>query len=296
MNDHSDDNTSYIAEKFIGQLKNLQIINLQDGIAGKKLAIATAIDKSKGELIITLDADCRVNVTWLSTITAFYCHFRPRLIIGPVIYNDEKNLFDYMQSLEILGLVASGAGASALGKPILCNGANLAFSKDTYLQVSSDPNTNIASGDDLFLLLSVKQRWPKEIRFIKSSMATVYTKAEPDFRSFLLQRKRWTSKSRHYKDKDILVVAIVVFLGNLAICTSFILTFLIPKMILLYLTLVMLKSLADLPLMYSFAGFFDKRHILRYFWLTQLFYPFYIIFMTIYGNIGKFEWKSRIYK
>jgi len=221
VNDHSEDNTLAVAEKFNEKFKNLTILDLPGNVHGKKQALASAISMVKGKLIITVDADCRVGKHWLSTFTSFYCMHKPRLIIGPLLYAHEKNLLEHMQSFEIIGLVASGAGASILGHPIMCNGANLAFTKDTYLEVASNLKPGVASGDDLFLLLSVKQKWPKEIRFLKSANALALTKPATDIKSFLLQRKRWTSKARHYRDKDIIVVAGLVFITNLIISISF---------------------------------------------------------------------------
>jgi poly-beta-1,6-N-acetyl-D-glucosamine synthase len=218
------------------------------------------------------------------------------LIIGPLIYSEEKNLFEKMQSLEILSLVASSAGAAALGRPIMCNGANLAFTRDSYLQCISNLKTEIASGDDIFLMHEIKSRWPDSIRFIKSKDAACFTWAESNFSKYLMQRKRWTSKSKFYNDSDIILVAGIVLLTNFCISLSFFMAFFKSQSFYLFFVLLCLKSIPDFILLHSFAKYFSKKKLLNYFLITQLIYPFYLVFMAIYGNLGKFEWKKRIYK
>jgi cellulose synthase/poly-beta-1,6-N-acetylglucosamine synthase-like glycosyltransferase len=297
VNDHSEDNTLAIANNFKPQLDNLIIIDLAEGNNGKKAALYSAIVKAaKGELIITLDADCRIGKNWLATICRFYENFRPRMIIAPLLYDNEKNWFEKMQSLEISSLVASTAGAASFGRPIMCNGANLAFTRETYLQCVSNLKAEIASGDDIFLMLEIKKIWPGSIMFIKSVDAACFTKAEPNIDKFIMQRKRWASKSKYYNDRDILFVSVVVFLANLAICLSFIAAFFNYHAILIFIILLCLKSIPDFLLLNSFSNYFSKRKLLNYFLLTQLFYPFYLVFIAIYGNISKFEWKKRRYK
>jgi cellulose synthase/poly-beta-1,6-N-acetylglucosamine synthase-like glycosyltransferase len=295
VNDHSEDNTRAIAEKYKEKLNNLIILNLPENLHGKKRAISFAVSRLKGELIITLDADCRIGKYWLSTIASFYSRYTPKLIIGPLLYNPGNAIFEKIQFFEIIGLVASGAGASINGHAIMCNGANLAFTRDAYLESESNLNTGVASGDDLFLLLSVKQKWPKEIRFLKSKNALALTNPVTDVKSFLQQHKRWTSKSRHYKDKDIMLIAALVFLFNLTIVATFFSGFILPRFFLFYIMLLIIKSIADLLLLNSFASYFEKKEFLEYFWIAQMIYPFYIVFMAIYGNTGTFKWKGRIY-
>lgn len=296
VDDHSEDNTKEIAEELILQMGNLHIIELKSHEHGKKKAIESAVNKSKGELIITIDADCRVGKNWLSTIVSFYGYYKPKLIVCPLLFQDENNFFEIFQSLDIMGMVASGSGALLMGRPILCNGANLAFARDTYQRVIKELNPNVASGDDLFLLFAVKRLWPEEIKYLKSVSALSITNPERNLKNFLQQRKRWTSKFKYYRDKDVILVAGIVFMANLVISISFLISFFSSKALLLYFSLMLLKTTADILLINSFAGFFEKRNILKYFWLAQLIYPFYFTFISIYGNMGKFIWKSRIYK
>ena len=61
-----------------------------------------------------------------------------------------------MQELEFLSLIGSGAGAIGIENPIFCNGANMAYRKDVFLETNNFNNDNTVSGDDVFLLHSIK--------------------------------------------------------------------------------------------------------------------------------------------
>ena len=296
VNDHSTDQTEQVAERYKEQFDKLIVLALESGAEGKKQALAKAIFHAKGELIVTLDADCRIGENWLSTIANFYSHHKSRLIICPLLYYAENNLFTKMQSFENISLIASGAAAAALGRPILCNGANLAFSRETYMSEIENTKQHVASGDDIFLLLSVKKKWPQSIAFLKSTAAVAYTKPIDQAYSFLMQRKRWASKSKHYTDADILIVAAIVLGCSLAILLSISLAFTSYKFLYLFLLLFCLKSVPDYLLLRSFSRFFAKAKLLKYFVITQLIYPLFIVIMAIYGSFGRFEWKKRIYK
>jgi cellulose synthase/poly-beta-1,6-N-acetylglucosamine synthase-like glycosyltransferase len=296
INDHSEDNTPDIIKEFKNYSKNLVSIDLPENRIGKKNAINTGISLSKGELIITVDADCRIGKYWLSEIASFYNEFKPRLIIGPLLYHNEKSILEQFQSIEILSLVASGAGAALMGKPILCNGANLAFTRETYLEVYPDLKMNVASGDDVFMLLEVKKRWPESIRFIKSTNALALTNPEPYYKKFLMQKKRWISKAIYYRNPDIIMVSVLVFILNLSIVIALFLSLFSLKAFLVFVSLMIIKSIPDYLLLNSFAKYFDKSSIMRYFWIAQFLYPFYAVIISLTGNFGKFEWKNRKYK
>src|SRR5262245_11097838 len=73
VDDHSIDETAAIVKRY--DQGNVKLIELKDwiedskqGPAFKKLAIETAIAQSRGELIVTTDADCRFDPAWLTTM------------------------------------------------------------------------------------------------------------------------------------------------------------------------------------------------------------------------------------
>ena len=98
------------------------------------------------------DADCLPSYHWLESIACFQRRNDCDMIICPVKLSGKDTFFSYIQILEFTSLVASAAGASGVGMPILCNGANLAFKKSVWNACLRDLHLEEQSGEDIFLL------------------------------------------------------------------------------------------------------------------------------------------------
>lgn len=288
VNDHSTDNTRKVMESAKSDFADIVILDAEG--SGKKQALKQGILSSRGDLIITTDADCIPECTWIETITAFQHEFPSDLIICPVGMSGNKTAFDQLQQLEFSTLVASGAGATGVNMPIMCNGANLAFTKEAWLQSQHELHDEQISGDDMFLLLDIKKR-RGVIRFLKSSEAFVSTSTVPTFKSFIRQRQRWTSKSTAYTDWQVIFTACTVFLVSLIQIA--LLAFSIYDLLYLYLFAVVfvVKYLADLLLLSKVSGFFELKHMVVNSFMLSLLYPFYIVVVAITGLMSKPVWK-----
>src|SRR5579863_4763933 len=130
VNDQSIDKTKEVAEKSLAHLKiNGKIICNREGVEGKKSAITEGIQNSSGEFLIITDADSRGNARWLAAIENGYQKTGAYMLCGPVQIINEKGFLGAFQSLELCGLsLLSGAGLNA-GIPLLCNGANIAYTR-----------------------------------------------------------------------------------------------------------------------------------------------------------------------
>ena len=292
VNDHSTDNTENSIRYYSDE--SIQLLNLPGNITGKKKALQYGISLAKSEIIITTDADCIMNENWIVSMVNYYLKHKPKLLVGPVILHPQDNPFQKLQSLEFLSLIGSGAGAIGIGKPIMCNGANLLFEKSVY--ENAVHNNKYASGDDIFLLLSAKKKHRKEIHFIKSTDAIVYTKPTQTVHDFFKQRIRWTSKSKGYRDFDVIFTAIIVAISNLVLASYLMLSVFMKVFFLYFLFAFIIKSIVDLILLVQVSRFFKQQNLMWWFLPLQIIYPFYIIFTTIAGLFGSFEWKDRSYR
>ncbi len=100
--------------------------------AFKKKAIKAGIDQAKGQLIITTDADCLFDPTWLHTIASYYQQTGAKFIAAPVVIEGKDNLLNIFQSLDFLTLQGI-TGASVFKRAhSMCNGANLAYEKSAF--------------------------------------------------------------------------------------------------------------------------------------------------------------------
>jgi len=294
VNDHSEDKTREIVEAFISVNPSGNIKVIDAGTEGKKNALSDGYNIASGELVLTTDGDCEMGPKWISRIVAFYQSTNASLIVAPVIYRGEKGIFQQFFSLDFMSLVASGAGSVGLGKPIMGNGANLAFEKEILRSYKSNEKDQHASGDDVFLIQHLaKAKGLKPIHFIRDPEAIVYTSPPSSANSFFRQRIRWASKTRAYQSVWAIVVAMVVFLFNTMLVISLLAGFIKPWMVAIFILFIIFKYLVDLPLLYEFTGFVNKRKRMIFLPVFELIYPFYILVSAIIGLFFRFEWKGR---
>ena len=295
VNDHSTDATLQILEKEAAIWHKLKVVCLNEGEVGKKSAIEKGISFAKGDIILCTDADCSVGRNWIATIVNYFADEKIKMVSAPVLFENKKGIFQQLQSLEFLSLIGSGAAAIGRGKSIFCNGANLAYRKSVFLEVNSFDN-NIASGDDVFLMHQIKQKYANGIAFAKQKEAIVKTSSQPNISAFINQRKRWAAKSGSYKDWDTIVISILVFLMNISITTLLVLSLFNMQWLEVFLTLFLVKYIADYLFLLPVLKFFRKRNLA--FWILpfEIFYCFYIVLIVILSFTNSFEWKGRIHK
>jgi cellulose synthase/poly-beta-1,6-N-acetylglucosamine synthase-like glycosyltransferase len=315
IDDHSTDNTANVVRSFNNQ--NIHLIFLKDFVsdainAYKKKAIEVAIAQSKGDLIVTTDADCFMDKEWLKTVASFYEEYRPACIAAPVSINSTNHFVQIFQALDFMTL--QGITGAAVYKKIhsMCNGANFAYEKNAYYKVSGFKGIdNIASGDDMLLMHKIYKLYPDRVLFLKSREAIVHTQPMNTWKGFFNQRIRWASKADQYDDKRILPVLMLVYFFNL-------LLLLLPVIAIFYnstlplfnyqsdryritiidswLLVLALKTIIELFFLFPIAKFFNRHLILWWFPLAQPFHILYTIIAGCLGKFGEYSWKSRTVK
>jgi len=278
VNDHSTDATHNYIKAAQAQYSKIQLVDAVGN--GKKNALKEGILKAGGNLIVTTDADCLPSYHWLESIACYQRKNKCDLIICPVKLSGRDSFFTYLQVLEFTSLVASAAGAAGAGMPILCNGANLAFTKKAWMACQKDLHPEEQSGDDIFLLESVKKRGGK-IRFLKSESAFVTTKQAGTLLDLIKQRRRWSAKSRLYTDWQLIFTALVVFTVCLFILALAVLSFNNPIFLYVFLALFFSKYLLDSIFLSAVSKFFQLNNIWGFSFLLSIFYPFYIVFVAV---------------
>jgi cellulose synthase/poly-beta-1,6-N-acetylglucosamine synthase-like glycosyltransferase len=283
VNDNSSDTTGEIASRYMG-LNNCIVIN--NSGRGKKQAIRSGINASKGSLIITTDADCRMGQNWIRTIAAFYEKYKPEMIISPVKIESSSGFFGRFQELEFLSLQGVTAGTALSGEPSMCNGANLAFTREVYFKHSGNLHDEIPSGDDIFLLHSLKKDNSSKILWLESPDATITTSSSPSLTTFLTQRNRWVSKWKAYLDRFTILLGIVTFFSSLTLLTVLVSGFFIPQLLLVSLVAFVLKSVPDFLILRNVGIRYGKKNLLLWFFPSQVVYPFYVMFVVCYSLLN----------
>lgn len=292
IDDHSTDKTAEIVRenKFI----NCTLITLNKSQCGKKVAIASAINISNGELILATDADCIPGEKWVETIVSFYNSEHAEFIIGPVKQIASKNIIQQIFSLDFLSLQAVGAGAAEMKTPFLCNGANLAFSKITWLNISEEIGKKYASGDDVFLLHNAINILPKnKIRFLFSEDAIVSTIPPSGINAFFNQRIRWASKAKGYKNNISIISSLIVFVISLLLLGLLVYSAVNFQTIYAFLFLLTFKSIIDFAILFLAANFYRQKYLLWFFIPLQLIYYIYTLTISLLSPVVKYNWKDR---
>ena len=298
IDDHSTDNTAQLVRTY-PSIKLILLENfLREGPINsyKKKAIEVGIQQSSGTLIVTTDADCYTPENWLRTIASFYETYQPELMVMPVAINCSSKPIEIFQALDFMSL--QGITGAAVHKKMhsMCNGANLAYTRKAFDAVNGFNGIDkIASGDDMLLMHKIAVRFPGGIAFIKSPDVIVQTAPVHSVKEFFNQRIRWASKADQYDDKIIFWVLLLVYLFNVLLLALPILSFIMPdrRLLTCWISFVLLKTVAELLLLFPVSTFFSKQGLLFAFPLAQ---PFHIIYTVIAGWLGKFgsyKWKDR---
>lgn len=304
IDDFSTDDTTGVCKKY----PFVQVISLADYVDSpinsyKKKAIEIAIGKSKGELIVTTDADCEVQPRWLETIADFYADDYPQFIVMPVLMTHNRHWLEAFQALDFMTLQGITGAAVQEGMHSMCNGANLAYTRSAYDTVNGFEGIDqIASGDDMLLMHKIAARFPSKIKFLKSEDVIVSTQPMRTVRSFFNQRIRWASKADKYDDTGIFWVLLGVYILNAFM-------FLLPLLSIFYFLfaattkgvtilvswafLLILKTSFEVYFLHPVANFFNRVSLLKYFPLAEPFHIVYTLIAGWLGKFGKYQWKGR---
>lgn len=301
VDDASTDTTNKVIQQFCKDHENIRLITLEDQSGGKKNAIRNAIQIAKGELIVTTDADCIMSSNWLATIAAFYDQTQAKMIVAPVSFYNERTVFEKMQSLEFIALIVSSGGSLYFNKAIMCNGANLAYTKQIFNEINGFEGIDKqATGDDVLLMYKIKQRYPEGIHFLKHPDAIVYTKAKTTIKGFIDQRRRWASKDFKSLNAETKRVSLIVYFFNVMLLVLPLLIFFCLPNTAIRLTffkfcliIAGIKVVIDFLLLFLGASFFKKKRLLIYFLPEQFFYMIYIVLVGLLGLKKKYKWKDR---
>lgn len=296
VNDSSDDQSLQIIKNF-PKVENVIIISVPNDYsanAHKKRAIRFGIENSKGEIIVSTDADCIHKKDWLKNLLNYFDE-KTGFVSGPVEFVSDEKLFSKMQRLEFAGLVITGAGLVGSGSPTICNAANIAYRKKVFDEVGGFVyQMSLSSGDDELLMQKIHRDTNYKIKFALDKNAIVSTEANPTVKDFYHQRKRWASKGLFYGDHFLLLKLALIFLFYLSlisqpilgifISTTFYLTFIISFLLKIIFEYIVIKRGVDLLF---------NEEILKPFILTEILQVPYILISGFMGMFGNLTWKDR---
>ena len=287
-NDRSEDKTEQIIDRY--SEKNLFIktihITKKNDMASKKYALEQAISKSKGEIILATDADCRVSKNWVTSM-AKLVNEADGVVIGYSKIESENRLINEIQKIDFLGIMAANGGLLTNG--IVCSGSgqNLGYKKEDFYKIGGfEPVKEKESGDDMYIVQAISKIKGAVFNYDEDSF--VSTLPKKTLLGYINQRIRWSSNSRFTMFTSPLFFCFLAsaFLVNLNILLSVFL-FLDITMVLLF-----IKFFLEALVLYIGAKLFLTEFSVRSYIVWNLTQPFYIPIVAIGGLIGKFKWKQ----
>jgi cellulose synthase/poly-beta-1,6-N-acetylglucosamine synthase-like glycosyltransferase len=299
VDDHSEDGTAEMADQYAGaQVRCIRLadhLDVNSGmVAYKKAAIAAGIAQSKGEFIITTDADCTAPDQWLLYMAAIYEREEATMVIAPVIFSSDRRIVQLFQLIDFMSMQGITIAAHNLKLGNMSNGANLAFSKAAYKQIGGYAGIDhMASGDDYLLMMKMNNNSANRISCLKSVNAIVTTTPQPDWRGFIQQRIRWASKSGKYNDPPLTAILILVYLFNCSLAALVIGGLFQPLLLGIAGLMLAAKIVSEYIFLLPVARFFKREWVLKYFIILQPLHIAYIVIAGFLGFFGGYKWKGR---
>jgi cellulose synthase/poly-beta-1,6-N-acetylglucosamine synthase-like glycosyltransferase len=291
VNDASSDKTGTILRHIVKNNANVHVVTLEEFLGRKPLALSAAVKESRGEIILTTDADCIVPQTWISGMVRY---FQPSIafVAGPVGEREGPSTFSKLERLEFLGLITTAAGLIGANRPIICNGANLAYKKSAFLSVQGYGETDSWS-DDETLMSRIQSRHVGTVTFAADSAVLVTTSSANTLRSFIRQRLRWSAKSGHYEDSTILLQLVAIYFYFLLLLTFVIGSFWAPAVLPWAVLSLLTKGCTEYLTLRAGGGIFRSDVPVIPFLIAEFFHVPYIVVTAAVGQFVSLEWKGR---
>ncbi len=182
IDDGSEDKTFEIAKKY--RSEQIKILTKKNG--GKGSALNLGISKSKGEIILTMDADTVVEPQSLRNMIHSFTNPRVMAVTPAMLVHKPKTIWQRIQNMEyFLGIFLRKAFAT-LNAVYITPGAFSAYRKEFFEKYGDYDEKNVT--EDIEMSLRIQYNG----YFIDNSPeAPVYTVAPSTFRTLLVQRRRW---------------------------------------------------------------------------------------------------------
>lgn len=301
--DRSTDHTAEIVRETASRNPNIHLLSIEtveDDLTPKKNAAQQAIRNSRGEIILTTDADCRVLPTWIEATAAFFTPETGMVVgfsqLGRL--GDRQTLLGKFQAVDFLSLMSAAQGSLNLGLPLAASGQNLAYRRAAFDDAGGF--TRIASrvsGDDVLLVQLVRKHTRWKIRFASSPDAFNTSRPESTLRDFLHQRMRWASNGAYMwrLNKPFFVYVLVTFLINLGLLVGLPIGFLSGNPAIPMLCLG-LKAAAEALIIGGGCRVYRRWDLLFWFPLWFVAQIPYVVGVGLLGTFGRFAWKGRIHR
>jgi len=194
VNDGSTDGSDRLIRRFIekyereldGVHEAIKLVYWYQENGGKGAALNTALKLAKGDLLLSIDADCHVHEY---AVEAYVNAFRNPAVmaaVGNVKIGNAKTLVGTVQELEFLLSFYFKRADSLLNTIYIIGGAAGAFRKEVFQQLGGYSTKNIT--EDIELSVRIQEAG---MRIVYCPDAIVYTEGASTLYGLMKQRLRW---------------------------------------------------------------------------------------------------------
>jgi len=285
INDHSRDESVSIIQKF----ERARIISSDR--KGKKCAIRKGVESANHPWILTLDADVRISSDLVSSIEALdVCQGKMFLFaLSPI---RRKGIAAAFFDLEFIALQAIGIGLAQKGNPILSNGACLLFEKAAFAEADQNrQDYHIPSGDDIFGMFAIADRFGKNAVKIASVEPLVTVSFPKNIVELFRQRSRWISKTVDVPNGQYKLLAFFmgfIHMMPLGVIGGAFYGLTWPDA----LSLLFIKWAGEWIFFWVATRNYSRRDLLLFLPLSQLLYPIYTFALIVSGVYQKLQFKK----
>lgn len=290
MNDQSEDRTADIIHEWEAKMPHLVYMETEGkiyGLRGKANAVTQAIERSKGEIILTSDADCQVQPGWVRDTIRQYSD-DVGCVCGYTLIKPE-GAFSIMQFLDWTYLMTVGAAGVGWNNPLSAVGNNMSFRRTAYEDVGGYREVGFSVTEDfvLFKAIGLKSQW--KVRYPADPKTVVWSEPLRSIKEIYSQKKRWGKGGLEISVYGYAIMA-AGFLTNVAIIAS---PFLGINMLWWGVGLAVRMALDTWFLSYMLRkiGMLSK---LVYLPLFEIYFHIYVTLLPFIATMtGKVTWKGR---
>ncbi|UQD53732.1 glycosyl transferase family 2 [Bacillus methanolicus] len=186
VDDGSQDDTSKVVQEICNEHPNVRLIQKENG--GKASAMNLGFQKSRGEIVISLDADTIIAQDAISLMVRHFEEPNVAAVSGNVKVGNRRNLLTTWQHVEyITGFNLERRAFDELNCITVVPGAIGAWHKKRVKEAGFFNEDTLAEDTDLTLIL-LRQGY----RIVYEEKAYAYTESPEDVKSLIKQRYRWS--------------------------------------------------------------------------------------------------------
>ena len=226
VNDRSTDATPTIIQSFVDRdprFRRVDVLVPSKRLAPKVNAVDTGVRASKGEIILTSDADCQYPKEWVAGMVA---HFAPdvAMVVGYVESTRagaRGGPLHTFETIDWLSLMLTSRSLTRFGWAFASSANNQGYRRTAFDKIGGFGASGRApSGDEDLLTQRMGRLQEGRIVFADTPEVRVLTRPMPTLGTLLNQRRRWVSRYHHTLHYHPLFWASIAILGAQSVLLS----------------------------------------------------------------------------